>query len=154
MNDRIVYDDIWMIVDVSWWMVDRLKDWNWLETFVSIPVGVYEKYWYNRLLSDCKIRKFVHSCPPYCLKEAKNALKYTRWGIRFYDFLALFWWMMAWWMDGWIEIDISYMEIWKWFVAYLEIDVMWWIGGKWWKVDMIEIDISYLEIALLIWKSE
>ena len=57
-------------------------------------------------------------------------------------------------MDGWIEIDISYMEIWKWVIAYIEIDVMWWIGGKWWKIDMIEIDISYLEIALLIWKSE
>ena len=55
-------------------------------------------------------------------------------------------------MDGWkvMEIDISYMEIWKWVIAYMEIDVMWWIGGKWWKVDMIEIDISYLEIALLI----
>ena len=59
---------IWMIVYDSWWMVDRLKDWNVFKTFVSIPIGVYEKYWYDRLLSDCKIRKFVHSCPPYCLK--------------------------------------------------------------------------------------
>ena len=57
-------------------------------------------------------------------------------------------------MDGWIKIDISYLEIWKWVIAYIEIDVMWWIGGKWCKIDMIEIDISYLEIALLIWKSE
>lgn len=57
-------------------------------------------------------------------------------------------------MDGWMEIDISYMEIFWCKIAYIEIDRIWWIGEKLRKIDMIEIDIAYIEIALLIYKSE
>ena len=75
----------------------------------------------------------MDSCPLSSLKLAKNALKYTMGGIRFYDFLVLFWWMMGGWMEGkwWklMEIDISYMEILWWVIAYIEIYRIWWIGG-------------------------